>query len=72
MNFEFDELAQKIERLADLTKTLRAENAELRRNAGALHALNLELQQRMDEAQRRVSALIALLPIAAGIAEEAV
>jgi cell division protein ZapB len=63
MNSEFESLAKKIEDLAQLTISLRAENAELRRTAVELKGENADLQKRIDEAHARVAALFELLPI---------
>ena len=59
---EFELLAEKVDRLASLTQALRLENAQLRRNAVGLAAVNKDMQQRMQEAHQRVAALLAQLP----------
>ena len=59
---DFNLLAEKINRLADLTALLRRENAELRLQTAALSADNAALANRMQEAQQRVAALINSLP----------
>ena len=63
MNSEFELLAEKVARLAELTDFLRRENAELRRDIVALTEENGEMHQRMDEAHERVTALLAQLPL---------
>lgn len=61
---EFDLLAEKVRRLAELTHALRRENAGLRLDLAALTDCNADLQQRMQEAHARVSAVLAQLPAA--------
>ena len=60
---EFELLAEKVERLANLTHALRLENVELRRNSAELSAENKDMQQRMQEAHERVAALLSQLPV---------
>lgn len=59
---EFHELSDKIDRLAELTLSLRRENATLRQSNSLLSAENLAFMERLSEAQRRVEALLAQLP----------
>jgi cell division protein ZapB len=59
---EFHQLTDKTKQLADLADSLRRENAELRLSVASLSAENAELTQRIDEAYRRVSALLDKLP----------
>ena len=60
---EFQDLSDKIDRLAQLSQSLRAEN-ELLRQANALHtSANSALTKRLAEAQRRVEALLEQLPV---------
>lgn len=59
---EFHLLSEKVRQLADLTRLLRRENADLRREAAAISAENAELSRRMHEAQERVRALLDKLP----------
>ncbi|WP_230404999.1 DUF904 domain-containing protein [Undibacterium rugosum] len=59
---EFELLADKVARLAELTHALRAENAALRHELAGQTAKNLDMQQRIEQAQDRVLALIQLLP----------
>lgn len=67
---EFHELAEKIDRLAEMASALRRENAGLRMRTATLEAENTELSQRMLEAQRRVAALLDKLPAPATQADE--
>jgi cell division protein ZapB len=60
---EFSQLSQKIGQLAELTVSLRRENAELRQYAVSLGAENAELHRRMQQAHERVAAVIARLPV---------
>lgn len=55
---DFQELADKIEQLAELTHSLRRENAQLRQANAALVAENISYQRRLGEAHQRVSALL--------------
>jgi uncharacterized protein (TIGR02449 family) len=59
---DFTQLSEKICHLAEMTQSLRLENAGLRMNAAALAAENADLRQRIDEAHQRVSALLEKLP----------
>lgn len=59
---EFQELSDKIDRLAKLAQTLRAENFLLRQANALLGSENLAFKARLGEAQRRVEALLASLP----------
>ncbi|MFZ3287203.1 MAG: DUF904 domain-containing protein [Telluria sp.] len=59
---EFQDLSDKIDRLAALTVTLRRENAELRQSNAVLSAENVAFMERISEAQRRVEALLAKIP----------
>ena len=69
---EFEDLSVKITRLAELTQSLRRENATLRQVNTLLSRENETFMQRLDEAQQRVEALLAKLPPAQdpGIAEQ--
>jgi cell division protein ZapB len=62
MNSDFNQLSEKIGQLAEMAQSLRRENAGLRLNALALAAENADLLQRIDEAHRRVSALLEKIP----------
>jgi cell division protein ZapB len=59
---EFQDLSDKIDRLAQLTQSLRSENYLLRQANALLSAENLDFKERMLEAQRRVEALLGQLP----------
>jgi cell division protein ZapB len=59
---DFQELSDKIEQLAELTQSLRRENAQLRKANAALVAENLGCQKRLAEAHARVSALLEHIP----------
>jgi len=59
---EFQDLSDKIDRLAQLTQSLRAENYLLRQANTLLSAENLAFKERLIEAQRRVEALLDGLP----------
>jgi cell division protein ZapB len=59
---EFQDLSDKIDRLAELTLSLRRENATLRQSNAILSAENVAFMERLSEAQRRVEALLAKLP----------
>jgi len=56
---DFQDLSDKIEQLAELTHSLRRENAQLRQANAALVAENISYQRRLGEAHQRVSALLA-------------
>ena len=59
---EFEDLSDKIDRLAALTLSLRRENAHLRQSNALLSAENEAFMGRLSEAQRRVEALLEKLP----------
>ncbi len=59
---EFQDLSDKIDRLAALSSALRSENALLRQSNALLSAENEAYMGRLSEAQRRVEALLASLP----------
>jgi chromosome segregation ATPase len=66
---EFQDLSDKIGRLADLLAAQRRENAALRASNQQLSAENLAYAERLAEVQQRVEAVIEQLP--APEAEEA-
>lgn len=68
---EFHQLSEKISQLAELTQSLRRENADLRMSIAALGAENAELLGRIEEAYQRVAALLEKLPAAEEPNEEA-
>ena len=59
---EFQDLSDKIDRLAQLAQSLRAENYLLRQANTLLSAENVAFKERLIEAQRRVEALLDGLP----------
>ena len=62
---EFQDLSDKIDQLAELTASLRRENASLRQANAVLGTENAGYTALLAEAQRRVSALIEKIPVAA-------
>jgi FtsZ-binding cell division protein ZapB len=68
---EFQDLSDKIDRLAALTVSLRRENASLRQSNALLSAENVAFMERLAEAQHRVEALLEKMPApAAAITDE--
>jgi cell division protein ZapB len=59
---EFQDLSDKIDRLAALTQSLRSEIYLLRQANSLLSAENVAFKERLIEAQRRVEALLEQLP----------
>lgn len=59
---EFELLADKVERMAELAHAMRLENAQLRRDVAVLVNENKDLHMRMSHAHERVAALLAKLP----------
>lgn len=59
---EFQDLSDKISRLAEMTQSLRRENAVLRQYNAHLTAENIAYIERLDQAQRRVQALLEKIP----------
>lgn len=59
---EFNDLSDKIDRLAELSLSLRRENATLRQSNALLAAENVAFMERLSEAQLRVEALLASIP----------
>lgn len=59
---DFDQLTEKVAQLAALAQALRRENSELRLQASALAADNADLAARIEQAQQRLSALLASIP----------
>ena len=55
---EFQDLSEKIDRLAQLTQSLRSENYLLRQANTLLSVENVDFKHRLIEAQRRVEALL--------------
>ncbi|QYF91869.1 DUF904 domain-containing protein [Massilia sp. PAMC28688] len=67
---EFTDLSDKINRLAEMTVSLRRENATLRQSNAMLAAENEAFMTRLSEAQQRVEALLAAMPPEADAAQE--
>lgn len=59
---EFQDLSDKIDRLAQLAQSLRAENYLLRQANTLLSTENVAFKERLIEAQHRVEALLDSLP----------
>jgi cell division protein ZapB len=59
---EFELLGDKVKRLAELTQSLRLENATLRRDALDLLSENKDLRERVQKAHDRVEVLLTHLP----------
>jgi len=59
---EFQDLSDKIERLASLVGSLRSENAQLRQTNELLNEVNMALVERLVEVQHKVEAVIEQLP----------
>jgi cell division protein ZapB len=69
---EFQELSDKIDRLAQVVQTLRSENYLLRQANTLLSAENVDFKNRLLQAQTRVEAMLAQLePADASPDEEA-
>lgn len=68
---EFHQLSEKIDRLAELAQSLRRENADLRMTLASLTSENADLSRRIEEAYRRVSALLDKIPAPSESDEEA-
>jgi cell division protein ZapB len=60
---EFHSLSEKISQLAELAQALRRENAALRLNVAAVTAENADLSMRIQEACKRISALLEKMPV---------
>jgi uncharacterized protein (TIGR02449 family) len=67
---EFQELSDKIDRLAQLTQSLRSENYLLRQANALLSAENVDFKNRLLQAQQRVEAMLAQLEPADDVADE--
>jgi cell division protein ZapB len=61
---EFQLLSEKIDQLAELTQSLRRENADLRLRSTVLTTENADLSNRVQEAYQRVSVLLENIPAA--------
>jgi cell division protein ZapB len=62
---EFDQLSEKLDQLAELARSLRRENADLRLAMATLGDENADLSRRIQQAHQRVSALLEKIPAAA-------
>ena len=60
---EFSSLLDKVRQLAELSTSLRIENAELRASLATITEENARLASRMKEAHDRVAALIDAMPV---------
>jgi len=67
---EFQDLSDKIARLAELVGSLRSENAQLRQTNLLLNEVNMALVERLVEVQHKVEAVIEQLPAPTPEAEE--
>ena len=59
---DFKHLLEKIQQLAELSMSLRRENADLRHQVASLQVDNADLAQRMQEAHEKVVAVMRRLP----------
>ncbi len=59
---DFHHLSEKVSELAELSRSLRRENAELRAAMAELSTENGNISQRMQEAHRRISGLLEQMP----------
>lgn len=59
---DFHYLSEKISQLAELARSLRQENAELRLKVAALTAEREDLSKRMQEAYQRVATILDEMP----------
>lgn len=62
MNGDLDQLEQKISQFTQAYLVLRAENADLRDALAAAEAQNASLQQKIEEASRRLEILLRQIP----------
>jgi cell division protein ZapB len=67
---EFQELSDKIDRLAQLAQSLRSENYLLRQANALLSAENVDFKNRLLQAQQRVEAMLAQLEPAEASADQ--
>ncbi|KQV37101.1 hypothetical protein [Massilia sp. Root335] len=68
---EFQDLSDKIDRLAQLTQALRSENYLLRQANALLSAENVDFKNRLLAAQQRVEGLLAHLEPAPATSDDA-
>ncbi|WP_423680070.1 DUF904 domain-containing protein [Undibacterium sp. WLHG33] len=59
---DFELLAEKVAKLAELAHALRVENAALRNEVTALTTQNQDAKERMQQAHERITALLMQLP----------
>ncbi|HJV76459.1 MAG TPA: DUF904 domain-containing protein [Noviherbaspirillum sp.] len=59
---DIHQLSEKVGQLAELTQSLRRENADLRLIVAALSEENKDLAKRIEEAYQRVAALLDKIP----------
>lgn len=69
---EFQELSDKIDRLAQLAQSLRSENYLLRQANALLSAENVDFKHRLIAAQQRVEGILAQLEPPAPAADNAI
>lgn len=62
MDSELQTLESKVAQVAEVCRTLREENDQLRARAASLESENQALTRRMDEARQRIDGLIDKLP----------
>lgn len=62
MNGDLDQLEEKISQFTQAYLELRAENADLRDALAAAEAQNASLQQKIEEASRRLEILLRQIP----------
>lgn len=62
MNGDLDQLEEKISQFTQAYLELRAENADLRNALAAAEAQNASLQQKIEEASRRLEILLRQIP----------
>jgi cell division protein ZapB len=65
---EFQQLAKKVDKLVELIRALRNENAELRAQLTQLAATNEDLTARIQQAHERVSAVLGGPPFTESVA----
>ena len=68
---DIHQLSEKVGQLAELTQSLRRENADLRLIVAALSEENKDLTKRIEEAYQRVAALLDKIPCGDEQKEEA-
>ena len=66
---DFQQLAQKVEQLAEQANRMRAENTDLRLKLAELTSANSAMSTRIQQAHERVTEVLAKLPLAEQEAE---